>query len=147
MNNQNAWVLPIGPRQKLSWKDRTLIMGVLNVTPDSFSDGGRYLDPARAVERALQLQEEGADWVDVGGESTRPGARGVGEVEEKKRVLPVIKACVKALKIPLSVDTSKASVAEAAVKEGARLVNDVGALGLDPRMGKTLARLKVPVIL
>lgn len=147
MNNQNSWVLPIGPRQKLSWKGRTIIMGILNITPDSFSDGGRYLDPARAVDRALQLQEEGANWVDVGGESTRPGARAVSETEEKKRILPVIKACVKVLKVPLSVDTSKASVAEAAVGEGARLVNDVGALGFDPRMGKTLARLKVPVIL
>jgi dihydropteroate synthase len=122
-------------------------MGILNVTPDSFSDGGRYLDPGIARERALRMQEEGADWIDVGGESTRPGSRGVTAAEEKRRVLPVLKACAKALKIPLSVDTSKAEVARAAVGEGARMVNDVGALGLDPAMGRTLARLRVPVVL
>lgn len=123
------------------------MMGILNVTPDSFSDGGRFLDPSLAVEQALQMQEEGADWIDVGGESTRPGARGVSETEEKRRVLPILKACAKTLRIPLSIDTYKAEVAEAAVDAGARLVNDVGAMKLDPQMAKTLARLKVPVIL
>lgn len=122
-------------------------MGILNVTPDSFSDGGLWSDPGAARERALRMQEEGADWVDIGGESTRPGSRGVTASEEKRRVLPVIRACAKALKIPLSVDTSKSEVARAAVGEGARMVNDVGALGLDPAMGRVLARLRVPVVL
>jgi dihydropteroate synthase len=142
-----SWNLPGRNGWKFHWNRRTQMMGILNVTPDSFSDGGRYLDPQRAVERALQMQEEGADWIDVGGESTRPGAGAVSISEEKRRVLPVIKACAKALHIPLSVDTYKSEVALSAVGEGARMVNDIGALGLDSRMGKVLARLKVPVIL
>lgn len=93
------------------------------------------------------MQEAGADWIDIGGESTRPGARAVSAREEKERILPVIRACAKVLKIPVSVDTYKAEVASAAVGEGAQMVNDIGALSLDPRMGKALARLKVPVIL
>lgn len=145
--NKKAWSLPLSQGETLRWKGRTLVMGILNVTPDSFSDGGRFLDPSLAVEQALRMQQEGADWIDIGGESTRPGARAVGEVEEIKRVLPVLKACARSLKIPLSIDTYKAGVAEAAVDVGARLVNDVGALTLDPRMGKTLARLRVPVVL
>jgi len=134
-------------KQVFRWNRRTQVMGVLNITPDSFSDGGRYLDPRRAADQALQMQEDGADWIDVGGESTRPGARPVSAAEEKNRVLPVLRACAKAVRIPLSIDTYKAGVAEAAVGEGARLVNDIGALSLDPAMAKTLARLKTPVIL
>lgn len=122
-------------------------MGVLNVTPDSFFDGGRFRRPEAAVDQALRLEAEGADWIDIGGESTRPGAAAVSAVDEKKRVLPVLKACAKVLRIPLSIDTYKAEAARAAVGEGAQLVNDIGALGLDPAMGKTLARLKVPVLL
>lgn len=129
------------------WSHKTQVMGILNVTPDSFSDGGLYLDPAIAVEQALQMQEAGADWIDIGGESTRPGAKAVPPKEEKKRILPVIKACAKALRIPVSVDTYKAETAQAAVGEGAQMINDIGALGLDPRMGKVAARLGVPVIL
>ena len=132
---------------KATRPSKTRVMGVLNITPDSFSDGGRFLDPAQAVEQALQMQEEGADWVDVGGESTRPGARPVTSREEKERVIPVIKVLSKVLRIPVSIDTYKAEVARAAVGEGARMVNDIGALGLDSSMGKTLARLKVPVVL
>jgi dihydropteroate synthase len=122
-------------------------MGILNVTPDSFSDGGRYLDPLKAAEQALRLQEEGADWIDVGGESTRPGAKPVSATEEKKRILPVIKSAVKMLRIPLSADTYKAEVARAAVGEGVRMINDISAMTFDPRMGKTVSALKVPVIL
>jgi dihydropteroate synthase len=122
-------------------------MGILNVTPDSFSDGGDFLDPSAAAERALQMQEEGADWIDVGGESTRPGAESLSPREEMKRVLPALKACAKVLKTPLSIDTSKAEVAKAAVGAGARMVNDIGALRLDSKMGKTVAGLKVPVVL
>ncbi len=145
--HSGPWSL-MGPGKKLfRWTNRTQVMGILNVTPDSFSDGGLFSSPERAVERALQMQDEGADWLDVGGESTRPGAKGVAASDEKKRVLPVIRACAKVLRIPISIDTYKSEVARAAVGEGARMVNDIGALGLDPKMAKTLARLKVPVIL
>jgi len=131
----------------LRWGRKTLVMGILNITPDSFSDGGRFLDTHAAVDQALRMQEEGADWIDVGGESSRPGAAPVTLAEEKRRVLPVMKACAKRLKVPLSVDTYKAEMARAAVGEGARMVNDIGALDLDPKMGSTLARLKVPVLM
>jgi dihydropteroate synthase len=103
----------------------TLVMGVLNVTPDSFSDGGRWLDPDAAVQHGLDMIAEGADLVDVGGESTRPGAQPVGEQEERRRVVPVIEAL--ADRVRVSVDTTKASVAEAAVAAGATLINDVSA--------------------
>jgi dihydropteroate synthase len=122
-------------------------MGILNTTPDSFSDGGRYLDPQAALERVLCMQEEGADLIDVGGESTRPGAPPVAVAEEKRRVVPVVRLLAKHLKVPISIDTSKAAVAEAAVDAGARILNDVGALRLDLRMPRCAARLKVPVVL
>ena len=144
---QSGWELKVGGARRFRWSGKTQLMGILNVTPDSFSDGGRYLDPALAVDRALQMQEEGADWIDVGGESSRPGSKPVPLSEEKKRVLPVIKACAKVLRIPVSVDTTKSKVGEAAVGAGARMVNDISALRFDPRMGPTLARLKVPVVL
>lgn len=143
----SSWTLPCDGRWILHWSNRTLVMGILNLTPDSFSDGGRFLDPERALDRALQMQEEGADLIDLGGESTRPGSRGVSAAEEKRRVIPVLKRLVGKIRIPLSIDTSKASVAEAAVGEGARILNDVGALALDPRMPRLAARLQVPVIL
>ena len=125
---------------------RPLIMGILNVTPDSFSDGGRFLSARRALSHALGMQREGADLIDVGGESTRPGARPVPTREELRRILPVIEKLSGRLKIPISVDTSKASVAEAALEAGASLVNDVTALG-DPAMAGVVARRGVPVIL
>jgi dihydropteroate synthase len=106
---------------------RPLIMGIVNVTPDSFSDGGRYLDCRRAVERGLQLAAEGADLLDIGGESTRPGAEPVSEVEELARVLPVIEGLVSA-GIPLSIDTQKPAVMRAAIAAGADMINDVNAL-------------------
>ncbi len=113
---------------------RTYIMGILNVTPDSFSDGGRYDEVESAVERALQMQAEGADIIDVGGESTRPGHTPVDAGEELRRVLPVIRALGGKLSVPVSIDTSKAEVAEAAVAEGAALVNDVWGGRKDPRI-------------
>jgi dihydropteroate synthase len=122
-------------------------MGILNLTPDSFSDGGRYRRPEAALDRALQMQDEGADVIDVGGETTRPGASRVSAAEEKRRVIPVLRILSKHVKIHLSIDTYKASVAEAAVGEGVRILNDIGALRLDPRMPQTVARLKVPVVL
>ena len=122
-----------------------VIMGILNVTPDSFSDGGRFLDPGAAVERAIEMATEGADWIDIGGESTRPGAQEVPADEEIKRVVPVIGALSKHGFV-VSVDTTKASVAEAAIGAGAAIVNDVSALS-DPRMASVVAKAGVPVVL
>jgi len=124
----------------------TLVMGVLNVTPDSFSDGGAYADHDAAIAHALELVESGADIVDVGGESTRPGAFPVGVAEEQARVLPVIEQLVER-GIVVSVDTTHASTAQAAVERGAAIVNDVsGGLG-DPRMHEVVASLRTPYIL
>lgn len=113
---------------------RGLIMGILNVTPDSFSDGGRYFSPQSAVEHALELAAQGADIIDIGGESTRPGAASVGEAEERRRVLPVIRALREQSDIPISIDTFKATVAREAVLAGADIINDVTALRGDPAM-------------
>ena len=128
---------------------RTLVMGVLNVTPDSFSDGDRFLDPQAATEHALRMLEEGADIVDIGGESTRPGKHElVNAEEEQRRVLPVIKAVLKQKpEAVLSIDTYKASTAKAAVKFGAEIVNDISALTWDDDMAATCAQLKCGVVL
>ncbi|MFH0070971.1 dihydropteroate synthase [Peribacillus sp. NPDC056705] len=126
----------------------TLIMGILNVTPDSFSDGGRYNDTERAVAHALKLVEEGADMIDIGGESTRPGHEKVGAEEELSRVIPVIEAIHKqAPHIPLSIDTYKAQVARQAILAGAHIINDIWGFKDDPEMPKTAAELGCPVIL
>jgi dihydropteroate synthase len=129
---------------------RTLIMGIVNVTPDSFSDGGFYLDSGKAVDHALQLLDEGADIIDVGGESTRPGARAVtvSAEDELRRVLPVITALKKQRpNAVISIDTYKASVARAAVNAGAEIVNDVSGLRWDNQMARTIAEIKCGAIL
>ena len=126
---------------------RTLVMGVLNLTPDSFSDGGRLAGVEAAVARGLRMFEEGADWVDVGGESTRPGARAVPADEETRRVAPVVEGLRRRGAGPLSVDTTKAAVAGAALDAGADLVNDVSAFGYDPAMAALVARRGVPAVL
>ncbi len=127
------------------WKSRTrefdlsvrgLIVGIVNVTPDSFSDGGKHLDPEKAAEHGLRLLAEGADLLDVGGESTRPGSLQVAEEEELRRVVPVVKALRRVTDAPISIDTSKAPVAEAAVAAGADVINDVTALTGDPAWGR-----------
>ena len=122
-------------------------MGVLNVTPDSFSDGGRYLDPGLAEARALQMQNEGADLLDIGGESTRPGSKPVSTREELRRVLPVLKRLSKKIKIPISVDTTKYEVASAALDEGALLINDISALRGNRRLAKKIAASRAAVVL
>jgi dihydropteroate synthase len=127
--------------------ERTLVMGVLNVTPDSFSDGGRFLEPEKAVARALEMVQQGADLLDIGGESTRPGSEGVSEEEELGRVLPVLKALRGRVKVPLSIDTQKAAVADAALDAGAEIINDVSALRGDRRMAEVVRRWHVPVVL
>jgi dihydropteroate synthase len=123
------------------------IVGILNVTPDSFSDGGRFLDPDAGVEQALRLAAEGADLVDVGGESTRPGAPAVAEDEELHRVIPVLERLAQVgFPVPLSIDTSKPAVARAALAAGAAMVNDVQALA-DPELARVVAEAGVPVVL
>ncbi|MGH9600751.1 MAG: dihydropteroate synthase, partial [Terriglobales bacterium] len=137
------------PTRELELGPRTLVMGVLNVTPDSFSDGGLYLDRDRAVAHALQMLDEGADILDVGGESTRPGsAERVSEAEELRRVLPVIEEVLRSRpQTVISADTYKASVARAAVAAGAEIINDVSAFRWDPEMARTVAALKCGAVL
>lgn len=136
------------PSRKLLLGKRTLIMGILNVTPDSFYDGNRYLKLSDAVARGMQMVEEGADLIDVGGESTRPPHREVlPTVEEIRRVVPVIEALKKRVKVPLAIDTYKALVAEAAVAAGAEIINDVGGFRLDPQLPTLAAREKIGIIL
>ncbi len=122
-------------------------MGVLNVTPDSFSDGGAFLDSGAAVARALQMEHDGADIIDVGGESTRPGAVPVTVEEELRRVLPVIKVLRGKLGIPMSVDTRRADVAEAALRAGAEILNDISGLRTDARLGEVARRARAALIL
>ena len=126
---------------------RPLVMGILNVTPDSFSDGGLYLDPGAAAARAEQMIAEGAGVIDIGGESTRPGAAAVRLAEELRRTIPVIRRLAKIVRVPLSIDTSKADVAERAMDVGASIINDVTALRGDPRMAAVAARSRARVIL
>jgi dihydropteroate synthase len=133
---------------KVRLGERTLIMGAINVTPDSFSDGGLYIDPARAVEHGLEVVGQGADWIDVGGESTRPGSRPVSVEEELRRVLPVIRTLRSKLRTtPISIDTTKAEVAEKAVQAGASILNDVSGLRFDPRLADVARRYQTPLIL
>lgn len=125
---------------------RTYIMGILNVTPDSFSDGGRFTHVDRAVEHAFELIGQGADIIDIGGESTRPGSDEVGDAEELARVLPVLEKLRSLSEIPISIDTYKASVAEACLKAGASMVNDVWGLQREPEIAKAAARYGAPVV-
>lgn len=127
--------------------DRVLIMGILNVTPDSFSDGGLYIDLDRAVAHGESLEADGADIIDIGGVSTRPFAEPVSAEEEMKRVNPVIKKLSQRVSIPISIDTTRASVASKAIEAGAVMINDIGALRLDPAMGSLVASADVPIVL
>ena len=127
--------------------ERTCVMGILNVTPDSFYDGGRYLDPADAAERAAQMEEEGADFIDIGAESTRPGSKPVPDAEQVRRLVPVLeKVCARA-GVPVSVDTTSATVARAALDAGAQMVNDVSGFTADPELATVVARAGVPCVL
>ena len=127
---------------------RTIVMGVVNVTPDSFSDGGRFLDPERAIEHGLQLARQGADWIDVGGESTRPGSKPITAEDELRRVLPVIRGLRRRLRgAAISIDTTKAGVAEEAVRAGATIINDVSGLRFDPRLAEVARRHRTALIL
>ncbi len=126
---------------------RTHIMGVLNVTPDSFSDGGKFFEAERAIERAMQMVEEGADFIDVGGESTRPGSEPVPPEEELRRTVPVVAELAKRVRVPISIDTYKSEVASAALDAGATMVNDISAGRFDPALLSLVAREKATIVL
>jgi len=139
---------------KLTWSNfsfdfskRTYIMGVLNVTPDSFSDGGIYFDKASAIERAYQMVEEGADIIDIGGESTRPGSEPVTLEEELRRTIPVIEPLVNKIRVPLSIDTYKSEVAKRTLDAGASMVNDISGLRFDHKMPEVVSEHKVPIVI
>ena len=139
---------------KLTWKNffldfskKTYIMGILNVTPDSFADGGLYFDKSSAIERAYQIVEEGADIIDIGGESTRPGSEPISIKEELTRTIPLIEAISKKIKVPISIDTYKSEVAKVALDAGASMVNDISGLRFDPRMPDVVSEYKVPVLI
>jgi dihydropteroate synthase len=140
----HAWKLK---NRTLEWQERPLVMGVLNVTPDSFSDGGKYMDPELALDRALEMEAEGADILDLGGESTRPGATPISEEVEAARVVPIVKRLRGRLKIPLSIDTFKASVAVAALNEGAEIINDVSAGRWDHLLWPAVAQFEPGYVL
>jgi len=131
----------------LALGERTLVMGIVNITPDSFSDGGKYLDSESAIAHALQLEQDGADILDIGGESTRPGASPITLEEELRRILPVIQVLRGKLRIPISVDTRRAGVAEAALNAGAEILNDVSGLRMDPSLGEVAQNARAPLIL
>lgn len=143
---RRRYSLSVGDR-RLELGTTTRIMGIVNVTPDSFSDGGRFFSPEDAAAQGERLAREGADILDIGGESTRPFSDPVPAEEEIRRVVPVIRALAPRIDIPVSIDTSKASVARAAIAAGASIINDVGALRLDPDLGKVAAETGVPLIL
>lgn len=142
-----AFQLQIAGR-RVTLGERTLVMGVLNVTPDSFSDGGLYFEPERAIARGVELCRQGADWIDVGGESSRPGAEAVSPKDESARVLPVIRGLRRRLRgTPISIDTTKAAVASEAIAAGATIINDVSGLRFDPTLGDVARRERTPLVL
>ena len=127
--------------------ERTVLMGVLNVTPDSFSDGGKYSDPDRAFARAIELEEQGADIIDVGAESTKPGSARISAAEEMRRLIPVLKRLKGTLSVPISVDTYKAEVAERALELGAEIINDPSGLTIEPQLARAVSNHDAGLIL
>jgi dihydropteroate synthase len=134
-------------KRKLILGKRTLLMGVLNVTPDSFSDGGIFFDKKKAVAHGLRMVEDGADMIDVGGESTRPGSKPVEQEEELRRVIPVIESLGKEVEVPISIDTNKAVVAQRAIEAGAQIINDISGLHYEPSLAQVAAREDAPLVL
>ena len=145
--DRRRFVVPLPGDRSLVLGERTLVMGIINVTPDSFSDGGALLDPGRAIEAGLRMVEEGADILDIGGESTRPGAHALPADEERRRVLPVVEALAGRAGVPLSIDTYKAKVADEALQAGAAIVNDISGLRYEPGMAAVAARRGAALIL
>ena len=144
---RRPYTVPLPDREPLRLGARTLVMGILNVTPDSFADGGRHLDPDAAADAGARMEAEGADIIDVGGESTRPGAEPVGADEERRRVLPVIERLASQVRIPISIDTYKASVAKDALAAGASIVNDISGLLYEPELGCVAAEGGAAIVL
>lgn len=144
MTSAREWHLA---RRTLALGGRTLIMGVLNVTPDSFSDGGQFFSHEKALARAEEMVAEGAGIVDVGGESTRPGGEAVSDEEESRRVIPLIEILARKISVPVSVDTTKATVARAALAAGAEIVNDISGLRFDPRLADEAAHARAGLVL
>jgi dihydropteroate synthase len=134
-------------RREIVMGGRTLIMGVINTTPDSFSDGGRFISAGQAIDEGMRMADEGADMIDVGGESTRPGSDPVSVEEELRRVLPVVQGLAARVSIPISVDTMKAGVARESLDAGAEIINDVSSFNYDPNMAKTIAPSGAGVVL
>jgi dihydropteroate synthase len=134
-------------RREIQLGDRTLLMAVLNVTPDSFSDGGKYADPDRAFARALELEEQGADMIDIGAESTRPGSARISAAEEMRRLIPVLKRLKDQLGIPISVDTYKAEVAERALELGVDVINDPSGLTFEPQLARVISNHDAGLVL
>src|SRR5687768_6686223 len=147
MHPRRRFTLTLPDGRSLALGDRTLVMGIINVTPDSFSDGGVLLDPQRAIDTGVQMVEDGADLLDVGGESTRPGAEPLAEAEERRRVLPVVEGLAGRVKVPISIDTYKASIADAALTAGASIVNDVSGLRYEPALAPVVARHQAAIVL
>lgn len=144
---RKAFNLRLRNGDNLKLGERTLVVGILNVTPDSFSDGGKHFDAERAIERAFEMESEGADIIEVGGESTRPGALRLSESEELSRIAPVLEAISNRLRIPLAIDTYKSGVANAALDMGASIINDVSALRFDPLIAEAVARNSALLVL
>jgi dihydropteroate synthase len=144
---RGAFLLPLPGRPALTLGDRTLVMGVINITPDSFSDGGQAFDAAHAVDRALAMESDGADIIDVGAESTRPGAEPVDAAEEWRRLAPVLAGLSQQLRIPVSVDTYRAETARRALDHGVALVNDISALGYESGLGPIVATSGAALVL
>lgn len=144
---RTLYSIPLPGRPSLKVGERTLVMGIINVTPDSFADGGVRLDAGRAVADGLQMIQDGADIVDIGGESTRPGAEPLPEEEELRRVLPVVERLAASSRVPISIDTYKARVAREAAARGATIVNDVSSLQYDPGLADAVAEAGVALVL
>lgn len=134
-------------KHRLALGKKTLVMGVLNITPDSFSDGGLFFDPENALSQARRMVQDGADILDIGGESTRPGSDSVSAGEELARVIPVVKALADTVSVPISIDTTKARVAREALAAGAAMINDISAMRVDPEIGDVAAEFGVPLVL
>jgi dihydropteroate synthase len=145
--SRRRFSVPLAHGRTLALGDRTLVMGVINTTPDSFSDGGALLDPTTAIAAGVRMVEEGADLLDVGGESTRPGAQPLGAAAERERVLPVIRGLAERVSVPISVDTYKASVADAALDAGASMVNDISGLRYEPDLAAIVAKHSAAIVL
>ena len=131
----------------LDLSSRTHIMGILNVTPDSFSDGGKFYQSEQAIEHGIQMAEDGADIIDIGAESTRPGAKPVAAEEELRRIIPIVEGLIKHVNVPISIDSYKSSVAETALKAGAQMINDISGLRFDPQLRYVIAKYQVPVVM